>query len=80
MLSAATLPRGHVLIKPYLFDVTVQGTYDSNGTRRRAPHSNDVGSLTYMNYALANRGACRFFLGSVDLRVHTSFHTETPPL
>jgi len=53
--SAATLPRGHFLIEPYLYDVTVQGTYDSNGIRRRAPHSNGFGSLTYMNYGLANR-------------------------
>jgi hypothetical protein len=40
--SAATLPRGHFLIEPYLFDVI-------------APHSNGFGSLTYINYGLANR-------------------------
>lgn len=40
--SAATLPRGHFLIEPYLYDVT-------------APHSNGFGSLTYVLYGLADR-------------------------
>lgn len=40
--SAATLPRGHFLIEPYLYDVM-------------ATHSNGFGSLTYVNYGLANR-------------------------
>jgi hypothetical protein len=40
--SAATLPRGHFLIEPYLFDV-------------RSAHSNGFGSLTYMNYGLADK-------------------------
>ena len=53
--SAATLPRGHFLIEPYLFDVTTDGLFDRNGTRRTAPHANEFGSLTYMNYGLADR-------------------------
>ena len=53
--SAATLPQGHVLIEPYLYDVTTQGQYDSSSTRRSSPHANGFGSLTYMNYGLANR-------------------------
>lgn len=40
--SAATLPRGHFLIEPYLYDVA-------------AAHSNGFGSLTYINYGLADR-------------------------
>lgn len=40
--SAATLPRGHFLIEPYLFDVVAAG-------------SNAFGSLTYVNYGLADR-------------------------
>lgn len=40
--SAATLPRGHVLIEPYLYDVAAAG-------------SNSFGSLTYVNYGLADR-------------------------
>ena len=40
--SAATLPRGHLLIEPYLYDVI-------------AAHSNGYGSLTYVNYGLKDR-------------------------
>ena len=40
--SAATLPRGHVLIEPYFYDVT-------------AAHSNGFGSRTYVLYGLADR-------------------------
>jgi hypothetical protein len=53
--SAATLPRGHILIEPYLFDVTAQGYYNRDGARVSAPHSNGFGSLTYMLYGLTNR-------------------------
>jgi hypothetical protein len=53
--SAATLPRGHILIEPYLYDVTTQGLYNSSGDRVRAPRNNEFGSLTYMNYGLLNR-------------------------
>lgn len=53
--SAATLPRGHFLVEPYLYDVTVQGRYDSSGTRRGAPYSNGFGSLTYVLYGVANK-------------------------
>jgi hypothetical protein len=40
--SAATLPRGHLLIEPYLYDVI-------------AAHSHGFSSLTYLNYGLADR-------------------------
>jgi hypothetical protein len=40
--SAATLPRGHFLIEPYLYDVI-------------ATHSNGFGSLMYLNYGLVDR-------------------------
>lgn len=53
--SANTLPRGHVLIEPYLYDVISQGFYDSSGKRQNAPHVNGFGSLTYINYGLANK-------------------------
>jgi hypothetical protein len=53
--SAATLPRGHLLVEPYLYDVIVQGRYDSNGVRRNAVQSSGFGSLTYLLYGLANR-------------------------
>jgi hypothetical protein len=53
--SANTLPRGHVLVEPYLYDVITQGYYDSSGTPHSLPHSNEIGSLTYINYGLTNR-------------------------
>jgi hypothetical protein len=53
--SANTLPPGHVLIEPYLYDVISQGFYDSNGKLQSAPHTNGFGSLTYINYGLADR-------------------------
>jgi hypothetical protein len=53
--SAATLPQGHFLIEPYLYDVITEGEYDSTGTQRSAPHANGFGSLTYMNYGLFNK-------------------------
>ena len=40
--SAATLPRGHFLIEPYVYDVS-------------SPHSDGFGSLTYMLYGLTDR-------------------------
>src|SRR5262249_40443356 len=53
--SAATLPRGHFLIEPYLYDVTLQGNFDHAGQRCSLPHANGFGSLTYMLYGLANK-------------------------
>jgi hypothetical protein len=53
--SAATLPQSHFLIEPYLFDVIVQGKYDSHGVRRPTPHANDFGSLTYFLYGVTNK-------------------------
>ncbi|MBA2685051.1 MAG: transporter [Gemmatimonadaceae bacterium] len=43
MLAASpnTLPPGHFLVEPYIYDV-------------RTPHSNGFGSLTYINFGLAN--------------------------
>ncbi|MBT2142481.1 MULTISPECIES: transporter [unclassified Rhodanobacter] len=40
--SAATLPRGHILIEPYVYDVS-------------SPHADGYGSLTYMLYGLTDR-------------------------
>jgi hypothetical protein len=53
--SANTLPPGHFLIEPYLYDVTTQGFYNSSGTRVSVPHENSFGSLTYALYGLANK-------------------------
>jgi hypothetical protein len=53
--NASTLPRGHLLIEPYLFDVIAVGRFDSDGGLRSAAHSHGFGSLTYVNYGLADR-------------------------
>jgi hypothetical protein len=53
--SAATLPHGHVLIEPYVYDVMQYGSYGSNGRLTQAPHANGFGSLTYIIYGLADR-------------------------
>jgi hypothetical protein len=59
--SANTLPQGHFLIEPYLYDVTTQGFYNSSGSRISVPHENSFGSLTYALYGLANK----FTLGAI---------------
>jgi hypothetical protein len=43
--SAATLPQGHFLIEPYLYDVIQQGEFDREGVKRKAAESNGFGSL-----------------------------------
>jgi hypothetical protein len=53
--SASTLPRGHFLIEPYLFDVIQYGRYDRDGVRQSAPRSNGFGSLTYVLYGLVDK-------------------------
>ena len=53
--NATTLPQGHILLEPYLYDVITEGFYDSGGTRVRVPHANGFGSLTYINYGLVDR-------------------------
>lgn len=61
--SASTLPRGHFLLEPYFYDVTVQGRFDSAGTRHGATHSNSFGSLTYFLYGLADK----FTIGAIPI-------------
>jgi hypothetical protein len=53
--SAGTLPRGHVLVEPYLYDVIQYGSYDRSGALTYAAHANDFGSLTYVIYGLTDR-------------------------
>ena len=53
--SAATLPTGHVLIEPYLYDVMSDGRFDGSGKRHAAAAEHDIGSLTYMLYGLTDR-------------------------
>jgi len=52
--TAATAPRGHVLMEPYIYDVVTQGNYTTRGKRQSMPHQNTFGSLTYLIYALTD--------------------------
>ena len=53
--NATTLPPGHFLVEPYLYDVISEGFYNSSGKRVSAPHENGFGNLTYFNYGLFNK-------------------------
>jgi hypothetical protein len=53
--SGATLPAGHWLIEPYLFDVMADGHFDQQGDHHAGPHEHDLGSLTYVLYGLTDR-------------------------
>ncbi len=53
--SAASLPQGHFLVEPYLFNIVTNGRLDANGDRHSVRTENDLGSLTYMLYGLTDR-------------------------
>ncbi len=53
--AAGTLPRGHLLVEPYVYDVMQYGSYDRNGALLAAQHQNGFGNLTYIIYGLVNR-------------------------
>lgn len=53
--SAATLPKGHVLVEPYIYSVVTRSRFDVDGARRTAAPSNSLGSLTYILYGLTDR-------------------------
>ncbi len=50
--GANTLPTGHFLVEPYVYDVIGQGRYDNDGSHHGASHSHAYGSLTYVVYGL----------------------------
>lgn len=50
--SAATLPQGHFLIEPYLYDSIAYARYDASGDRHDVDDSHFLGSQTYMLYGL----------------------------
>ena len=53
--SASTLPRGHFLVEPYLFDVITYGRLDADGNRVSTPHKNVFGSQSYVLYGVTDR-------------------------
>jgi hypothetical protein len=52
--GANTLPKGHTLIEPYVFDSISRGRYDDDGKRQDTPRRHSHGSLTYMLYGLVD--------------------------
>jgi hypothetical protein len=52
--SASTLPQGHFLVEPYLYDVITYGRYDTQAKRISTPHENDFGSQSYVLYGLTS--------------------------
>ena len=52
--NAASLPQGHVLIEPYLFDIVTTGHLDENGNKHAAAHEHDLGSLSYVLYGVTD--------------------------
>lgn len=52
--NASTLPQGHWLLEPYLYDVITYGHFDPNGTLRSAGAAHDIGNQSYIEYGLVN--------------------------
>jgi hypothetical protein len=86
--SGATLPQGHVLIEPYLYDVMITGRFDDAGKHHSVSPQHDLGSLTYWLYGVTDRvtlGAITRFgynesaaissshVGSGDLTLHAAY-------
>lgn len=53
--SPVTLPQGHFLIEPYVFDAIPRGHYAKDGTRQPGSHANNFGSQSYFLYGLVDR-------------------------
>ena len=53
--SPVTLPPGHFLIEPYVFDEMPRGHYDNDGRHHSGPHANNYGSQSYILYGLVDR-------------------------
>lgn len=53
--SASSLPRGHFLVEPYVYDVITYAHYDIEGHRVSTPHENDFGSQSYVLYGVTDR-------------------------
>jgi hypothetical protein len=55
--SAATMPAGHVLYEPYLYDVMSTGHLDASGSHHSTAGEHDLGSLSYLIYSVTDRFA-----------------------
>lgn len=52
--GASTLPKGHILFEPYLYDAKPYGSFDANGKRHSAPDADNIGSSAYMLYGVTD--------------------------
>src|SRR3954470_78231 len=52
--GAGTLPQGHTLIEPYVFDVMTSGRFDAHGEYAGGGNADSYGSLTYMLYGITD--------------------------
>jgi len=52
--GAATLPTGHALVEPYVYNIRSRGRYDADGQRHTGPKSQTYGSLTYLLYGFTD--------------------------
>lgn len=52
--GAGTLPQGHALIEPYVYDAITRGRYDNDGNYRSTDTVHSYGSLTYMLYGVTD--------------------------
>jgi hypothetical protein len=68
--SAATLPSGHWLIEPYVYDVMTCGNFDRNGDLRSTAAAHAIESQTYIEYGVIDA----FTLGVIP---HLGFHESS---
>ncbi len=52
--SPGTLPRGHWLVEPYVYDLMTYGRFDRDGTLRSTAAAHGIGSQTYIEYGLVD--------------------------
>jgi Putative MetA-pathway of phenol degradation len=53
--NAATAPHGHMLVEPYVYDEITNSSFDTHGDRHALDGGHQIGSLTYIIYALTDR-------------------------
>jgi hypothetical protein len=53
--SPATLPPGHFLVEPYVYDTMVDGQFDGSGVRHHIPRDSEFGSQSYVLYGLTDK-------------------------
>lgn len=52
--GASTLPQGHILVEPYLYDAKPFGRFDADGKRHSAADEDNIGSSSYLLYGVTD--------------------------